>query len=59
MSSKVIECRTDTRKLYTLFNGLIRLTTQNPLSDNRINDELVEEFETCFLCLKSAKYVRI
>ena len=56
MSNKVIECGTDTRKLYSLVNGLIRLTIQNPLLDNRINDELAEESVTC-LCLKSAKYV--
>ena len=46
----------DTRKLYSLVNGLIRLTTQNPLPYNRVNDELTEEFVT-FLCLKSVKYM--
>ena len=58
MSNKVIECGTDTRKLYSLVNGLVRLTTQNSLPDNRISDELAEEFVT-FLCLKSSQYVMI
>ena len=40
--------------VYSLVNGLIGLTTQSPLPDNRINDELAEEFVT-FLCLKSVK----
>ena len=46
MSNKEIECGTDTRKLYSLVNGLIGLTTQNPPPDNRRNYELVEEFVT-------------
>ena len=46
ISNKLIECRSDTRKLYSLVNGLIRLT----------NDELAEEFVT-ILCLKLSKYV--
>ena len=29
-----MESGTDTRKLYTLVNGLIGLTSQNPLPDN-------------------------
>ena len=49
MSTKVIECGTYMRKLYILVNGLIGLTTQNPLPDNQINDELVEEFVTFFM----------
>ena len=49
MSIKVIECGTDTRILYSLGNGLIRLTTQNPLPDNRSNDELLEEFVAFFM----------
>ena len=49
MSNKVIECGTDTRKLYSLLNGLIRLPTNNPLPDNRTNDELAEEFATLFM----------
>ena len=49
MSNKVIECGTDTRKLYSLLNGLIGLRTHNPLPDNRTNDELAEEFATFFM----------
>ena len=49
ISTKVIECGTDTRKLYSLVNGLIGLTTQNSLPDNQINDEHVEEFVTFFM----------
>ena len=44
ISTKVIDCGTDTRKLYSLVNGLIGLTTQNPQPDNQANEELVEEF---------------
>ena len=49
MSTKVIEYGTDTRKLYSLVNGLIGLTTQNALPGNRSNDELVEEFVAFFM----------
>ena len=49
MSNKVIECGTDTRKLYGLVNGLIGLTRPNPLPCNRINDELAEEFVIFFV----------
>ena len=49
MSNKVIECGTDTRKLYSLVNGLIWLTTHNPLPDNRTNNELAEEYATFFM----------
>ena len=49
MSTKVIECRSDMRKLYSLVNGLIGLTSQNPLQDNRSNDELVEEYIEFFM----------
>ena len=45
----MIDCRTDTRKLYSLVNGLIGLTTQNPLPDNKDNEELVEEFGSFFM----------
>ena len=40
----MIDCGIDTRKLYSLVNGLIGLTAQNPLPDDKDNDELVEEF---------------
>ena len=49
MSNKVTECGTDTSKLYSLVNRLMMLTTQNPLPDNRTNDELAEEFATFFM----------
>ena len=49
MSNKVLESGTDTRKLYHLVNELIRLTTHNPLPDNRTNDELAEESATFFM----------
>ena len=54
MSNKVIECGTDTRKLYSLVYGLVRLTTHNPLPDNRSIDELAEEF-ACFFKSKIIK----
>ena len=49
ISTKVIDCGTDTRKLYSLVNGLIGLTAQNPLPDNKDNEELVEEFGSFFM----------
>ena len=49
ISTKVIDCGTDTRKLYSLVNGLIGLTAQNPLPDNQANDELMEEFGSFFM----------
>ena len=49
MSNKVIECGTGTRKLYSLVNGLVGLTTHNHLPGNRSNDELSEEFATFFM----------
>ena len=49
ISTKVIDCGTDTRKLYSLVNGLIGLTAQNPLPDNQDKDELVEEFGSFFM----------
>ena len=55
ISTKVIDCGADTRKLYSLVNGLIGLTAQNPLPDNQDKDDLVEEFGS-FLCPKSVKY---
>ena len=44
ISTKIIDCGTDTRKLYSLVNGLIGLTARNPLLDNQDKEELVEEF---------------
>ena len=49
MSNKVIECGTDSRKLYSLVNRLVGLTSHNPLPDNRTTNELAEEFATCFM----------
>ena len=49
MSNKVIECGTDTRKLYSLITGLIGLTMHNPQQDNRTNNEPAEEFTTFFM----------
>ena len=45
----MIDCGTDTRKLYSLVNGLIGLTAQNPLLDNKDKEELVEEFGSFFM----------
>ena len=55
ISTKVMDCGADWRKLYSLVNGLIGLTAQNPVPDNQDKDELVEEFGS-FLCPKSVKY---
>ena len=49
ISNKVIECGRNTRKLYSLVNGLVWLTTYNPLPDNRTNNQLGEEFATFFM----------
>ena len=49
ISTKVIDCGSDTRKLYSLVNGLIGLTKHNPLPDNQTNEELVEEFGSFFM----------
>ena len=57
-STKVIECGTDIRKLFSLVNGLIGLTTQNPLPDNQLMMNLWKNL--CHsLCPKLAKYMRI
>ena len=55
MSNKVIECGTDTRKLYSLVIGLVRLATHNPLPENRTNNELAKELATFFMS-KTSKY---
>ena len=44
-----MDCGTDTRKLYSLVNGLIGLTAQNPLPENQDKEELVEEFGSFFM----------
>ena len=55
INTKVTDCRTDTRKLYSLVNGLIGLTAQNPLPENQIKMNWWKNLDQS-LCPKSVKF---
>ena len=48
-STKVSECETDTKKLYSLIRYLIGTTTSNPLPPSSSDEELANEFADYFM----------
>ena len=49
ISSKVLECGPDMRKLYAVVNGILGTTKCNPLPECDSDDELAESFASFFL----------
>ena len=50
VSEKVVECDTNTHKLYSLLNSLTGATITNPLPDNKGSDEeLADQFSEFFM----------
>ena len=49
LSKKIEECSNDTKKLYSLVNGLMGRTSENPMLKGESDDQLVENFVGFFM----------
>ena len=49
INKRVIDCKRDTKELFSLVTKLTGNTTQNPLSPNKTDEELAEGFAKFFL----------
>ena len=49
ISKRVLDCEKDIKKFFHLVNKLMGNTTQNPLSPNKTDEELAEDFAKFFL----------
>ena len=44
LSKKIEECSNDTKKVYSLVNGLMGRTSENPMTKGESDDQLAENF---------------
>ena len=58
LSKKIDECSNDTKKLYSLVNGLMGRTSENPMPKSESDDQLAENFADFFM-EKKRKYVTL
>ena len=49
LSKKIDECGNDTKKLYSLVNGLMVRTSENPMPKSELDDQLAENFADFFM----------
>ena len=49
ISDKVSECGCNTKKLYSVVNGLIGRTVENPLPESQSDEQLAEDFADYFM----------
>ena len=49
VSKRVLDCKKDTKELFSLVNKLTGNTTQNSLPPNKMEEELAENFANFFL----------
>ena len=49
ISDKVLECGHNTKKLYSVVNGLIGRTAENPLPESQSDEQLAENFTDYFM----------
>ena len=49
ISDKVLECGCNTKKLYSVVNGLIGRTAENPLPESQSDEQLAEDFADYFM----------
>ena len=49
LSKKIEECSNDTKKLYSLVNGLMGRTSDNPMPKGEFDDQLAENFVDFFM----------
>ena len=55
LSDKVSGCGWDTKKLYSIVNGLIGRTVDNPMPESESDEQLAEDFADYFM-EKSKRY---
>ena len=49
ISTKVADCKQDTKKLYTLVNRIVGHTSENSMPKHDSDDQLAEEFANYFI----------
>ena len=49
LSDKVSGCGHDTKKLYSVVNGLIGRTVENPMPESESDEQLAEDFADYFM----------